>query len=99
MAHMLRERSQELLQLKGQRRFADFRRLAVRSRQTMVISGRTGSGKTTFMKGLVEEVPKLVVDLEVQLDRQLQVVQEVPQIVLHQQELSFNQQLQLQVVV
>ena len=49
---------QELLQLKGQRRFADFMRLAVRSRQTMVISGRTGSGKTTFMKGLVEEVPK-----------------------------------------
>jgi type IV secretion system protein VirB11 len=49
---------QELLHLKEQRRFAEFMRLAVRTRQTMVISGRTGSGKTTFMKGLVEEVPK-----------------------------------------
>lgn len=25
--------------------------------QTIVVSGKTGSGKTTFMKGLVEEVP------------------------------------------
>jgi type IV secretion system protein VirB11 len=49
---------QELMRLKEARRFADFMRLAVRTRQTMVISGRTGSGKTTFMKGLVEAVPK-----------------------------------------
>jgi len=47
----------ELLQLKDARRYRDFLRLAVRTRQTMVVSGRTGSGKTTFMKGLVEEVP------------------------------------------
>lgn len=47
---------QELLTLKSQRRYADFLRLAVRHHQTIVVSGRTGSGKTTFMKGLVEEV-------------------------------------------
>ena len=47
----------KLMALKGARRYAEFLRLAVQTRQTMVISGRTGSGKTTFMKGLVEEVP------------------------------------------
>lgn len=48
----------ELAELKKARRYADFLRLAVRERQTIVISGRTGSGKTTFMKGLIEEVPR-----------------------------------------
>jgi type IV secretion system protein VirB11 len=48
----------QLRQLRQARRFADFLRLAVRQRQTIVVSGRTGSGKTTFMKGLIEEVPK-----------------------------------------
>lgn len=48
----------ELLRLKQARRYADFLRLAVRMRQTVVVSGRTGSGKTTFMKGLIEEVPR-----------------------------------------
>lgn len=48
----------ELLRLKDARRYKDFLRLAVRERQTMAISGRTGSGKTTFMRGLVEEVPR-----------------------------------------
>lgn len=47
----------QLVQLKDQRRYADFLRLAVQQHQTVVVSGRTGSGKTTFMKGLVEEAP------------------------------------------
>jgi type IV secretion system protein VirB11 len=47
----------ELLDLKAQGRFVEFFRLAVHSHQTMVVAGKTGSGKTTFMKGLVEEVP------------------------------------------
>ena len=47
----------ELLALKDAGRYAAFLRLAVQQRQTVVVSGRTGSGKTTFMKGLVEEVP------------------------------------------
>src|SRR5207237_9619479 len=48
----------ELLALKDAKRYADFLRLAVRRHQTIVVSGKTGSGKTTFMKGLVEEVPR-----------------------------------------
>ena len=46
----------ELLDLKAKGKFVEFFRLAVRSHQTMVVAGKTGSGKTTFMKGLVEEV-------------------------------------------
>jgi len=48
---------QELVALKEAGRYAQFLRLAVRKHQTIVVSGKTGSGKTTFMKGLVEEVP------------------------------------------
>lgn len=48
----------ELVALKRAGRYAEFLRLAVRRHQTIVVSGKTGSGKTTFMKGLVEEVPK-----------------------------------------
>lgn len=48
----------ELADLKVRRRHAEFLRLAVRKHQTIVVSGKTGSGKTTFMKGLVEEVPR-----------------------------------------
>jgi len=53
----LRPFEHELLDLQQRRRHAEFLRLAVRHHQTIVVSGRTGSGKTTFMKGLVEEVP------------------------------------------
>ena len=49
---------QELLALKAAGWHAEFLRLAVRRHQTIVVSGKTGSGKTTFMKGLVEEVPR-----------------------------------------
>jgi type IV secretion system protein VirB11 len=49
---------QELVALKDTGCFAEFLRLAVRRHQTIVVSGKTGSGKTTFMKGLVEEVPR-----------------------------------------
>jgi type IV secretion system protein VirB11 len=48
---------QELMSLRDAGRYADFLRLAVQRHQTIVVSGKTGSGKTTFMKGLVEEVP------------------------------------------
>ena len=48
---------QTLVDLKNKNYFADFLRLAVCHHQTIVVSGKTGSGKTTFMKGLVEEVP------------------------------------------
>jgi type IV secretion system protein VirB11 len=48
---------QQLAELKDAGRYAEFLRLAVRKHQTIVVSGKTGSGKTTFIKGLVEEVP------------------------------------------
>ena len=48
----------ELVALRDAGRYADFLRVAVRKHQTIVVSGKTGSGKTTFMKGLVEEVPQ-----------------------------------------
>lgn len=47
-----------LLDLQAACCYADFLRMAVQHRQTIVVSGRTGSGKTTFMKGLIEEVSK-----------------------------------------
>jgi type IV secretion system protein VirB11 len=53
----LRPFEHELVALQSAGRYAEFLRLAVRQHQTMVVSGKTGSGKTTFMKGLVEEVP------------------------------------------
>ncbi|RVT50757.1 P-type DNA transfer ATPase VirB11 [Rubrivivax albus] len=48
----------QLVALKDAHRYAEFLRLAVRHQQTIVVSGKTGSGKTTFMKGLIEEVPR-----------------------------------------
>ena len=48
----------ELSALKAAGRYADFLRLAVREHQTIVVSGKTGSGKTTFMKSLAQEVQR-----------------------------------------
>lgn len=48
----------ELMTLKQTGNLVAFFRLAVQSRQTIVVAGKTGSGKTTFMKGLVAEVPQ-----------------------------------------
>jgi type IV secretion system protein VirB11 len=48
---------EQLLALRAQHRYAEFMRMAVQHHQTIVVAGKTGSGKTTFMKALVEEVP------------------------------------------
>jgi type IV secretion system protein VirB11 len=47
----------ELLDLRGERRYADFFRQAVLKKKNIVVSGATGSGKTTFMKSLVHHIP------------------------------------------
>ncbi|KAB8059161.1 P-type DNA transfer ATPase VirB11 [Janthinobacterium violaceinigrum] len=49
---------QRLLALLEARDYEQFLRLAVRERRNIVVAGATGSGKTTFMKGLVHEIPK-----------------------------------------
>jgi len=53
----LLEHEVELQALLKERRLRDFFSLAVRTKQTIVVSGATGSGKTTFMKALVDLIP------------------------------------------
>lgn len=53
----LDETEQQLLGLLGASRFEEFMRLAVRSRKNIVVSGPTGSGKTTWTKALIREIP------------------------------------------
>jgi type IV secretion system protein VirB11 len=53
----LPEHDHALLQLREQRDYAGFFRQAVLSRKNIVVAGATGSGKTTFMKSLVREIP------------------------------------------
>ncbi|HMN47397.1 MAG TPA: P-type DNA transfer ATPase VirB11 [Povalibacter sp.] len=46
----------ELLRLLQAREFESFMRLAVRSRKNILVSGPTGSGKTTYTKALIREI-------------------------------------------
>jgi type IV secretion system protein VirB11 len=48
----------ELLALLRERSFENFMKLAVKTRKNIVVSGPTGSGKTTFTKGLILEIPE-----------------------------------------
>ncbi|MEG1055660.1 MAG: ATPase, T2SS/T4P/T4SS family, partial [Janthinobacterium sp.] len=47
----------ELVSLKKQRRYREFIELAATSKQNMIISGATGSGKTTFARAVIDKVP------------------------------------------
>lgn len=51
------ELDQELLLLKKHRNYAEFFKKAVMYKKNIVVSGATGSGKTTFMKSLVNHIP------------------------------------------
>lgn len=53
----LGEHDRELLELKYSRNYADFFKKAVLYKKNIVVSGATGSGKTTFMKALVNHIP------------------------------------------
>jgi type IV secretion system protein VirB11 len=54
---MLDAVEKELLVLLERSDFEAFMRLAVRSRKNIVVSGPTGSGKTTWTKALIREIP------------------------------------------
>ncbi|RUL66566.1 P-type DNA transfer ATPase VirB11 [Dyella dinghuensis] len=56
-AHGINDHDRELLELRTERRYADFFRKAVLSKKNIVVAGATGSGKTTFMKSLVHHIP------------------------------------------
>lgn len=51
------ETEAELMGLLQGRNYTAFMRLAVRSRRNILVSGPTGSGKTTFTKALIREIP------------------------------------------
>lgn len=52
-----REVERELRSLLAARQYEAFMRLAVRSRCNILVSGPTGSGKTTWTKALIREIP------------------------------------------
>ncbi|MGN2243092.1 P-type DNA transfer ATPase VirB11 [Frateuria sp. GZRR33] len=56
-ASELTEHDRELQALRAERRYAEFFKAAVRGKKNIVVSGATGSGKTTFMKSLVHHIP------------------------------------------
>ena len=51
------QHDEELLHLKRTRNYSDFFKRAVQYKKNIVVSGATGSGKTTFMKALVNHIP------------------------------------------
>ena len=54
----LDEIEEELLRLLAAQEFEAFMRLAVRAKKNIVVSGPTGSGKTTYTKALIREIPR-----------------------------------------
>jgi type IV secretion system protein VirB11 len=65
----------ELLRLLAAREYEAFMRLAVRSRKNILVSGPTGSGKTTFTKALIREIP---------CDERLVTIEDAQELVLDQ---------------
>jgi type IV secretion system protein VirB11 len=55
--HLLDETERELLRLLSVGSYPGFMRLAVKARKNILVSGPTGSGKTTWTKALIREIP------------------------------------------
>lgn len=64
---------QELLSLKAQGDIQTFLQQAVRHRRNIIIAGKTGSGKTTWARALIAEVP---------LDERLITIEDVHELIL-----------------
>jgi type IV secretion system protein VirB11 len=56
-AQGITDSDRELLELRAARNYAEFFKRAVLNKKNIVVSGATGSGKTTFMKSLVHHIP------------------------------------------
>ena len=54
----LTDAEKDLIKFKQERNFKSFLELAVKSKKNIIISGSTGSGKTTFFKSLLDLVPQ-----------------------------------------
>jgi type IV secretion system protein VirB11 len=54
---ILTDQDRELLELLNSGRMKDFLHMAVQYCRNMIIGGKTGSGKTTFARSLIERVP------------------------------------------
>nr|WP_279158398.1 P-type DNA transfer ATPase VirB11 [Pseudomonas corrugata] len=55
--HAVSDHDRELADLRAARKYAEFFEKAVLYKKNIVVSGATGSGKTTFMKSLVNHIP------------------------------------------
>ena len=55
----LDDTEQELLRLLNSQQYEAFMRFAVASRKNILVSGPTGSGKTTWTKALIREIPSI----------------------------------------
>jgi type IV secretion system protein VirB11 len=53
----LTDSEKDLLRLKEEKNYIEFLRKAVKQEKVIVVAGETGSGKTTFMKALMQEIP------------------------------------------
>ena len=66
---------QQLVALAKSARYEEFMRLAVRSRKNIVVSGATGSGKTTFTRALIRAIPQ---------EERLVTIEDAPELVLNE---------------
>lgn len=51
------EQDRELLELRRSKQYSEFFKKSVLYKKNVVVAGATGSGKTTFMKALVNHIP------------------------------------------